>query len=103
MTAALDPTITNMEGQAALPRDNGELVFAAPWEGRALAMAVAVVDQLGLGWEAFRQRLIEAIAADPERSYYASWTAALESLAVSQGITDPDDLRRRAAEVTPPS
>lgn len=103
MSAALDPTITHMQGEAALPRDNGELVFSAPWEGRALAMAIALVDRLGLQWEDFRQELIAAIAADPGRPYYESWTAALESLAVAQGITDADDLRQRAAGVVPPA
>lgn len=101
MNPLLDPTITHMAGETALPRDNGELVFAAPWQGRSLAMAVALVDELGLEWEHFRQRLIEAIAADPDRPYYESWTAALESLAVSHGLTDADDLRRRAAAVNP--
>ena len=43
-----------MEGPAALPRDNGELVFSAPWEARAFALAVALVDRLDLPWDAFR-------------------------------------------------
>ena len=97
MSSALDPSVTHMQGNAALPRDNGELVFAAPWQGRSLALAVALVDELGLEWDDFRQRLIEAIAADPDRPYYDSWTAALEALVVSQGLADSDDLRRRAA------
>lgn len=101
MSTDADAAITQMEGDAALPRDNGELVFAAPWQGRSLAMAIALVDQLGLEWEDFRQRLIEAIAADPERPYYESWTAALESLATTHGITDPEELGRRAAAVDP--
>ncbi|HUR49744.1 MAG TPA: nitrile hydratase accessory protein [Acidimicrobiales bacterium] len=102
MSASID-TITNMEGQAALPRDNGELIFAAPWEGRSLAMAVALVDHLGLEWEEFRQQLIASIAAEPERPYYESWTAALEALVVTQGLTDVDELTRRAEVVVPPA
>ena len=35
MTAPLD-----LAGPAAPPRDNGELVFAQPWESRAFGMAV---------------------------------------------------------------
>ena len=100
---ALDPTITHMEGEAALPRDNGELVFAAPWEGRSLAMAIALVERLGLQWEDFRQQLITAIAADPARPYYESFTAALEALAVARGLTDSEDLTRRAESVVPPA
>jgi nitrile hydratase accessory protein len=76
-----------MGGQAALPRDNGELVFAAPWEGRAVALAVALVERLDLPWDAFRLRLIDAIAEQPDRPYYESWAAALESLVVSLDLT----------------
>ena len=102
MTIDANPAITRMEGPAALPRDNGELVFDAPWEGRTLAMAIALVDQLGLEWDAFRQHLIAAVNTAPDRPYYESWTAALESLAVTHGITDAEDLRRRAEAVVPP-
>jgi nitrile hydratase accessory protein len=71
----------------SLPRDNGELVFAAPWQARALAIAVALVDKLDLPWDAFRQRLMDEIAKDPQRSYYESWGAALESMVVDLELT----------------
>ncbi len=70
----------------SLPRDNGELVFDAPWQARALAIAVAVVDRLGLPWDAFRQRLMASIAEDPRRPYYESWSKALESLVVDMDL-----------------
>ena len=76
-----------MDGTSALPRDNGELVFAAPWEARAVAMAVAVVERLDLPWDAFRQRLIAAIADDPDRPYYESWAVALEQLVIDEGLS----------------
>jgi nitrile hydratase accessory protein len=69
-----------------LPRDNGELIFDAPWQARALAIAVAVVDQLGLPWDAFRHRLMASIAEEPDRPYYESWTKALESLVVANDL-----------------
>jgi hypothetical protein len=62
-----------------LPRSNGELTFDEPWQGRALAMAIVLVEQLGLEWDAFREQLIASIAADPERPYWDSWAAALDS------------------------
>ena len=102
MNTALDPTITHMEGDAALPRDNGELVFAAPWEGRSLALAIALVDTLGLQWDDFRQQLIAAVEHEPDRPYYESWTAALEALVVRQEIADADTLRCRAEAVVSP-
>jgi len=74
MTTGLD--------DASLPRDNGELVFEAPWQARALAIAVALVEKLGLPWDAFRHRLMAEIAKDPQRPYYESWGAALESMVI---------------------
>lgn len=65
-----------------LPRRNGELVFDAPWQSKVFALAAAVVDHaFGGDREPFRQQLINAIAAEPGRPYWDSWTAALEALA----------------------
>jgi nitrile hydratase accessory protein len=92
VSASIPDAVTVMDGPAALPRDNGELVFAAPWEGRVVALAVALVERLDLPWDAFRLRLIDAIADDPDRPYYESWAAALESLVVSLDLATPDAL-----------
>ena len=78
-----------MSGSSALPRSNGELVFSAPWEGRVFGMALGLVDALGLEWDEFRGRLVEEIAAAPERPYYESWLAALERLAGDHGVASP--------------
>jgi nitrile hydratase accessory protein len=86
VTAGLPDEVALMDGDAALPRDNGELVFSAPWEGRAVAVAVTLVERLDLPWDAFRLRLVDAIAEDPDRPYYESWAAALESLVRSLGL-----------------
>jgi nitrile hydratase accessory protein len=71
----------------SLPRDNGELVFEEPWQARALAIAVALVDKLGLPWDAFRHRLMDEVGRDPQRPYYESWCAALESMIVDLDLT----------------
>jgi uncharacterized membrane-anchored protein len=64
-----------------LPRRNGELAFDAPWQSRVFGLAAAVIDQaFGGDREPFRQQLIKAIAAEPGRPYWESWTAALEAL-----------------------
>jgi hypothetical protein len=64
-----------------LPRRNGELAFDAPWQNKVFGLAAAVVDQaFGGDREPFRQQLIKAIAAEPGRPYWESWTAALEAL-----------------------
>jgi hypothetical protein len=67
-----------------LPRRNGELVFDAPWQSTVFALAAAVVDHAFAGdREPFRRHLIAAIAAEPERPYWESWTAALEAAVAS--------------------
>jgi len=65
-----------------LPRRNGELAFDTPWQSRVFALAAAVVQHaFGGDREPFRRQLIKAIAAEPSRPYWESWTAALEALA----------------------
>jgi nitrile hydratase accessory protein len=81
-----------MEGPVALPRDNGEIVFAAPWEARAFALAVGLVQRLDLPWDEFRLRLIDQITRQPTRPYYESWAAALEALVVALDLTTPEAL-----------
>ncbi len=79
--------------ETPLPRDNGELVFEEPWQGRALGMAVVALERLGLPWDDFRRHLAAAIAARPARrdetpgtAYYAAWLDALESLLAERGL-----------------
>lgn len=64
-----------------LPRRNGELAFDAPWQSTVFALAAALIEHaFGGDREPFRQQLIAAIAAEPGRPYWESWTAALEAL-----------------------
>ena len=88
-----------MAGAAALPRHNGELVFEAPWQGRSLGLALAIVQDRGLEWEDFRQRLIAAIGEHPDRPYYESWIAALTALVINLGVTSGEELEERAARM----
>jgi len=90
-----------MGGAASVPRDNGALVFEAPWEGRVLAMAVGLVQQLALDWDEFRLRLINAISDHPDRPYCESWTAALEALVLDHGVAGAGELAQRAKHIEP--
>ena len=101
MTMHLPDDVALMDGPGALPRDNGELVFAAPWEGRALAVTVAIVERLDLPWDEFRQRLIDAVAEAPDRPYYESWAVALEDLVVGLGLTTAEALDAASPSVRP--
>ena len=81
--------------EASLPRDNGELVFEEPWQGRALGMGVVVLERTGASWAEFRRHLAAAIATRPEgegespaTAYYAAWLDALEALLAERGVLD---------------
>jgi nitrile hydratase accessory protein len=93
------PEARQMDGVVSLPRANGELVFDAPWQGRVLAMAVGLVQQLDLSWDEFRVRLVNAITDSPDRPYYESWTAALEALVIDLDIAQRRELSERAIHI----
>jgi uncharacterized membrane-anchored protein len=79
MSTPLSPALSLSE--LDLPRRNGELAFDAPWQSTVFALAAAVVDHAyGGDREPFRRQLIKAVAAEPDRPYWESWTAALEAL-----------------------
>jgi nitrile hydratase accessory protein len=74
-------------------------VFAAPWEGRAFGLALDLVEQRGWSWETFRERLIAAIAEDPQRAYYESRIVALERLVADHELVSVADLATERAHV----
>ena len=101
MTSSPDRRIANMVGSSALPRKNGELVFEAPWEGRAFGIAVALGDEGLYEWRDFSQRLAAEIADTPDKSrssYYEQWLAALETLAVDRGLLTREEINGRTDE-----
>ena len=102
MASTTDQRITLMDGEAAMPRKNGELVFQAPWEGRAFGLAVAMSDRQHFPWDAFRDRLIAEIASAEESnessSYYERWLAAFERVVIESGLISRQDLDAKTAE-----
>jgi nitrile hydratase accessory protein len=102
MTAVL-PEL-DIEGPAAPPRSNGELVFAEPWEGRAFGLVMALVDRGVLSYDAFRDALVARIAAweaDPPSgecwSYYRCWLQALEQVLDEQALVTSGEVDTRSA------
>ena len=102
MSTDADRQIANMDGEAALPRSNGELVFQAPWEGRAFGIAVAMNEDGLYGWREFRDKLVEEIAAAGEdatgSTYYEQWLASLEKLAIQRGFVTLEEVDVRMEE-----
>jgi nitrile hydratase accessory protein len=97
--AASDRLVANMDGPAAVPRKNGELVFEEPWEGRVFGMAVALHDHRLYGWEEFQRQLIAQIAQAEARGedsrYYERWLASFERLLADKGLVTPEELEDR--------
>jgi nitrile hydratase accessory protein len=92
-----DAIDADLEASVSPPRDNGEIVFAAPWERRAFGLTLALCRSGRCDWEAFRARLIARIAEDEERDYWASWAAALEDvLPIERGDVDALERAYRA-------
>lgn len=75
------------EGPAAPPRRNGELVFDAPWQGRAFGLCVAILEKEGLAWDDFRRHLVPEIEADPGGDYYDAFGRALDRFTTELGLT----------------
>src|SRR5438093_13545321 len=104
MDSPANREVANMEGAAALPRRNGELVFGAPWEGRAFGLAVAASDGQLYSWNEFRTYLIDEIAqaeqhGDPS-SYYERWLTAFEAVLVEKAILTPAEIEARGREIS---
>ena len=93
---SVDRVVAIMEGRAALPRRNGELVFEEPWQGRVFGMAVALHEGGAYEWEEFRQSLIAHIAEAERRpgpfSYYEAWLQTFEALLAAKGLVAPAEL-----------
>jgi nitrile hydratase accessory protein len=94
---SIDRSIAYLEGDAALPRKNGELVFAAPWEGRAFGLAVVLSEKGTYAWNDFRVRLVEQIGGG-EHAYYESWLNALEAQLLAGGLVTAEEVEKRAQE-----
>lgn len=102
MSESPAPRIAEIARESALPRLNGELVFRAPWEGRAFGAAVALSDAGTYPWPDFSAQLAaeigaEGAAASPE-TYYERWLTALEHVLIERGIVTPEEIEIRHHE-----
>ena len=98
----------DLDGPAAPPRSNGELVFETPWESRLFGITMALHGAGRFEWDEFRRLLIEEIARwererarDPGAgwSYYGRWRVALERLLAAKGLCAADEIDARSAEL----
>lgn len=103
---AVERRLADLPGAGKIPRKEGELAFDAPWQVRAVGVAVELHNQGHFPWPAFQSELAGAIAeweqmSPAERgdwSYYRSWMEALEALAIEQGLVDRRELDEHTEE-----
>jgi nitrile hydratase accessory protein len=94
-----------VDGPAAPPRANGELVFAEPWESRAFGMAVTLYEAGAFAWPEFQAALIARIAnweadhGEEPWSYYQHWLGALEDVLAADGTVRAEEIAARAGEL----
>jgi nitrile hydratase accessory protein len=106
VTSSAPAAVLDIEGPAAPPRANGELVFAEPWESRAFGLAMTLHAGGVFEWEDFRRQLIAAVAEaerdlDPDEpwSYYRCWLTALERVLDDKGVLSTEELLDRARQL----
>ncbi len=101
--AAVDDGLAPLTGNAAIPRDNGEVTFNEPWEATSFGLVVSLTDQGNFEWETFRQNLIKAIdEANGCETYYESWTRALHATVVEVGLLADHEIESLKMALTKP-
>lgn len=78
-----------------LPRDQGEPVFAEPWQASAFALAVSLSRQGHFSWKEWATALADELKASSARGepddgshYYHCWLTTLERLVIEKGLSD---------------
>ena len=95
-------SLSDLAAFPALPRDEGEPVFAEPWEAQAFALAVRLSALGHFTWKEWTAVLAEEFKAASERGepddgtcYYHYWLVALERLVTAKGLSDSAELLAR--------
>jgi nitrile hydratase accessory protein len=89
---AAQPNLAQLPG---LPRDQGEPVFAEPWQASAFALAVSLSRQGHFSWKEWAAALADELKASSARGepddgshYYHCWLTTLERLVIEKGLSD---------------
>ena len=99
----LTPDAERLRELPRLPREEGEPIFAEPWEAQAFALAVKLSETGHFTWKEWAAALAGELKAAADRGepdvdgsrYYDHWLVALEQLVTAKGLTDPAALLER--------
>jgi nitrile hydratase accessory protein len=98
--------VSSIQETMNLPRDNGELVFHTPWEGRIFAMAVLMLQKGIYPWKTFIGKFAEEIGeaerqhpeTDIVATYYHHWVQAFEKTLIEKDVLAHEQLETRTHE-----
>jgi nitrile hydratase accessory protein len=101
---ALDPKV-DWAKLPSLPRDEGDPIFAEPWQAQAFALAVRLSALGHFTWKEWAAALAEELKVAAARGedydgshYYEHWLAALEKLTAIKGLSGKEEMLRRKEE-----
>jgi len=88
-----------LSGALSPPMENGEVVFEAPWQGRAFGMARTLAQAGAFSWDEFRAQLIRVIGKHDQSQqekadyqYYDHFLEALEAVLAEKKLLDQQSL-----------
>lgn len=84
-------------GDAAPPRENGELVFDEPWQARLFGVTLDLVESGALSWSEFQQELIVAIRDRDEQAVTEPSTERGSPVRTPTGGTTTEEGSEQAA------
>ncbi len=103
MSTSIDRAIANMDESVQLPRQNGEMVFEAPWEARVFGLAVVLCERGFYPWKDFSEALASEIRvaeeAGDESSYYERWLRALRRLTAEKALLGDPEVARMLKQI----
>ena len=100
----MSETLFKLEGSAAPPIANGEIIFDAPWQSRVFGMAQALCQSGHYHWDEFRAYLIEDIrhweqqhSVEPlDYPYFDLFLESLTRLLNDKSILAQSDIQARS-------
>ena len=103
MDRLVSAAVSTMPDEITLPRENGELVFASPWEARVFGLAVALHEEGSFSWQLFSQSLAEEITTAERNAetstYYERWLRALRRVTTTQDLLASQEIADRSERV----
>lgn len=86
-----------MQGFGRIQAPKAESPFAAPWQGKAFALALLSTGVSGTNLHAFRHAVERVPPAEYLTSYYGRWLLGAQNLLTDSGILSVDQVTARAA------